>query len=95
MSAETGVGPSIASGSQTWSGNCADLPQAPAKTHTAAAVSHSRLMSPARAISRISWMLKVCVCVNRIMMPISSPTSPMRVVMNAFFAASAADGRSL
>ena len=29
MSAETGVGPSIASGSQTYSGICADLPVAP------------------------------------------------------------------
>ena len=29
MSADTGVGPSIASGSQTCSGNCADLPTAP------------------------------------------------------------------
>jgi hypothetical protein len=27
--AETGVGPSMASGSQTWSGICADLPMAP------------------------------------------------------------------
>ncbi len=29
MSAETGVGPSMASGSQTWRGNWADLPKAP------------------------------------------------------------------
>ncbi len=29
MSAETGVGPSMASGSHTCSGNCADLPMAP------------------------------------------------------------------
>ena len=29
ISAETGVGPSIASGSHTWSGNWADLPTAP------------------------------------------------------------------
>ena len=29
ISAETGVGPSMASGSQVWSGNCADLPIAP------------------------------------------------------------------
>ncbi len=28
------------------------------------------------------------------MMPMSRPTSPMRVVMNAFFAASAAERRS-
>ena len=31
ISAETGVGPSIASGSQTWRGSCADLPTAPQK----------------------------------------------------------------
>ena len=29
ISAETGVGPSIASGSHTCSGSCADLPTAP------------------------------------------------------------------
>ena len=29
ISAETGVGPSIASGSQTWNGNCALFPIAP------------------------------------------------------------------
>jgi len=29
MRAETGVGPSIASGSQMWNGNWADLPAAP------------------------------------------------------------------
>ncbi len=29
MSAETGVGPSMASGSHVWSGSCADLPHAP------------------------------------------------------------------
>ena len=33
--AETGVGPSIASGSQTWSGNWALLPTAPAKSSSA------------------------------------------------------------
>ena len=31
MSAETGVGPSMASGSQVWSRNWADLPMAPMK----------------------------------------------------------------
>src|SRR5438876_5080950 len=35
ISAETGVGPSIASGSQTCSGNCADFPAAPAKSPSA------------------------------------------------------------
>ena len=38
MSAETGVGPSIASGSQTCSGNCALLPIAPRKSSSAIAV---------------------------------------------------------
>src|SRR5262245_33735497 len=33
--ADTGVGPSIASGSQTWSGNWALLPTAPAKMRSA------------------------------------------------------------
>src|SRR3990170_6307437 len=35
MRADTGVGPSIASGSQTWSGNWALLPIAPAKIRSA------------------------------------------------------------
>src|SRR5438067_11563912 len=35
MSALTGVGPSIASGNQTWSGNCPDLPTAPQKIRSA------------------------------------------------------------
>ena len=38
ISAETGVGPAMASGSQTNSGSWADLPQAPRKSITAMAV---------------------------------------------------------
>src|SRR5476649_931997 len=37
--AETGVGPAIASGSQTYSGICADLPQAPTSSSMAMMVS--------------------------------------------------------
>src|SRR5689334_21640301 len=33
ISADTGVGPAIASGSHTYSGSCALLPQAPTKKH--------------------------------------------------------------
>ena len=40
MSAETGVGPSIASGNQTWRGNWALLPMAPPKTSAAARVNN-------------------------------------------------------
>src|SRR6202158_6437287 len=35
----TGVGPSIASGSQTYNGSCADFPVAPTKSNSAIAVS--------------------------------------------------------
>ena len=38
MSADTGVGPSMASGSHTCSGNCALLPTAPRKSRSAIAV---------------------------------------------------------
>ncbi len=36
MSAETGAGPAMASGSHSWSGNCADLPMAPPSIRRAA-----------------------------------------------------------
>ena len=38
MRADTGVGPSMASGSQTYRGSCADLPQAPRNSSRQAAV---------------------------------------------------------
>src|SRR5664280_3787163 len=38
ISADAGVGPSIASGSQSWNGNCADLPATPTSRHRSAAV---------------------------------------------------------
>jgi hypothetical protein len=43
ISAEIGVGPSIESGSQTWSGNCALLPIAPMnrQMHATVITSHS------------------------------------------------------
>ncbi len=44
MSADTGVGPSIASGSQVCSRNCADLPIAPMNSRKAASVSASTSM---------------------------------------------------
>src|SRR5437868_12483862 len=41
ISAETGVGPSIASGSQVWSGTWADFPMAPMKSRIQSVVSVS------------------------------------------------------
>jgi hypothetical protein len=44
-SAETGVGPAIAEGSQVWNGSCADLPSAP--------TSRSHGDQPSRRLSSI------------------------------------------
>src|SRR6476469_2317733 len=44
INAEIGVGPSIESGSQTCSGNCADLPIAPMNRQMQAAVSSGQLV---------------------------------------------------
>src|SRR5690349_3853517 len=38
MRADTGVGPAMASGSHTYNGSCADLPQAPTNSSSAMAV---------------------------------------------------------
>ena len=91
MRAETGVGPSMASGSQTWSGNCALLPIAPVKTSSAIAV----IVAGARlgALSITSRMSSVPRLTKISMMPSAKPTSPTRLTMNAFLAASAALGR--
>ena len=87
--ADTGVGPAMASGSQVCSGNCADLP-------TTAAISASPANSrrvwgifPATAAALIFSMSKVWPARKNVMvMPMSRPMSPVRVVKNAFRAAS-------
>src|ERR1700674_2504885 len=43
INAEIGVGPSMESGSQTWSGNCADLPIAPMNSRMHTGVSNAQL----------------------------------------------------
>ena len=91
MSAETGVGPSMASGSHTCRGNCADLPTAPAKMPSAKSVSTASVIWPCWAISWMSGMLKVLVFDQMSRTASRKPISPRRVVRNAFFAASAAD----
>ena len=47
--AETGVGPAIASGSQTYSGICADLPQAPKNSNSPIPVSNQPGVPPCTA----------------------------------------------
>ena len=90
----TGVGPSIASGSQTWKGTCADFPMAPRNRSTAAIVVTVSLMAPVCTASKASSMLKLPTSRQMSRMPTKSPTSPMRVTINAFLAASRAEGSS-
>ena len=87
--AETGVGPAIASGSHTCSGNCADLPTVPPNSRSAAIDTNSGETTPRPMISPISWMFVVVKPVTAInaMMPNMNGTSPIRVVMNALIAA--------
>jgi hypothetical protein len=78
----------MASGSQVWSGNCADLPITAISRAAAAATSAVRPISPAIAISLIWAMSKLrSAAKNRIEMPTSRPMSPVRVVRNALRAA--------
>jgi hypothetical protein len=52
ISAETGVGPAIASPSQLCSGNCADLPQAASSSSRPIAVSAPSFALPAARVDR-------------------------------------------
>lgn len=71
--AETGVGPSMASGSHTCSGNWADLPTAPQNRHSTVMFSRVSLM-PAGISIRLK--LSVLVSAQRVRMPIRKPKSP-------------------
>ena len=90
ISAETGVGPSIASSSQVCSGNCADFPQA--------ASSRSRPMTvitlcDAPPVSSETFANDVVPKVTNIRpMPSDRPMSPTRLITKAFLAAAAAEG---
>ena len=90
--ADTGVGPSIASGSQTWSGNWALLPIAPANTSRATTTTGIGFDSPCATMVAIEpRMSSVPVLTKMAMIPSAKPTSPTRLTMNAFLAASAAE----
>ena len=71
MSAETGVGPSIASGSQVYSGICADLPVAPTKSSRVAIDRMPKPVSTGRPATSpaIRWKSSVPNCVNSANMP--------------------------
>ena len=90
ISADTGVGPSMASSSQDCSGTCADLPQAPSRSSSPSAVSTP--LPAACAPLKTPVKLTVPNVLNMRKIAIVSPVSPIRFTMNAFLAATAADG---
>jgi hypothetical protein len=89
IKAETGVGPAMASGSQTYSGSCADFPHAPNKSRNAIAVSAGSDL-PATAGNTVpkSSDPKLTTIRN---MANENPKSPMRFTMNALLPASVAN----
>ena len=79
----------MASGSQTWRMNWPDFDITAAISEHDATSSTRWLISPLTAFSLISRMLKVCPAPkNRMITPQIRPTSPTRLVMKAFSAAS-------
>ena len=101
ISAETGVGPSIASGNHVCKPSWADFPIAPKKSRR----QHSVIAStskPRKAIllpcsdgicAKILSKFTVPVKVNSAKIPSAKPTSPTRLTTNALMAAAQALGR--
>ena len=90
ISALTGVGPAMASGSQTYSGIWADLPQAPMNRQMQAAFSSvvsAAAIAPALLSSPVYSSVPKCQKIRN--MPIMKPKSPMRLATKAFLPAMA------
>src|SRR5665647_946672 len=92
--AEAGVGPSIASGSQSWNGNCADLPAMPLSRQMNAAVSRVDPGRPDQVAIR-SRMLVVPAPEARMIRPMTKARSAKRVTKNALMAARDAESLRL
>src|SRR5215472_11835121 len=90
ISADTGVGPSIASSSQDCSGSCADLPHAPSRSSSPSA--SATPLPPDLAAPKTPVNVNVPNSANISMTASDRPASPTRFTTNAFFAATAADG---
>ena len=94
ISAETGVGPAIASGNQTCSGICADLPVAPMKSSTPTRLAETAGAMGAANAALISSMFTVPSAQYSRNRPSRKPASPTRFVMKAFLPAAALAGSS-
>ena len=100
MRAETGVGPSIASGNQVCSRNCADLPMAPMNSSRQIKVSASTsqlrkwidLPTSEGACANTVSRSTAPVIRNMAKMPSANPKSPIRLTTNALIAAALASG---
>src|ERR1700733_2188781 len=85
ISADTGVGPSMASSSQDWSGSWADLPQAASSSSRPSA--RPTPEPPDFADANTPVKLNVPNSANISMIASDRPASPILLAMNAFFAA--------
>ena len=85
----------MASGSQTKSGICALLPVAGKQHQQSVVIVTTLACGPdGRALAKTSAKFSVPKLVQMNMIASASPKSPMRLTMNAFLPASAADGFS-
>ncbi len=100
ISADTGVGPSMASGSQVCSRNCADLPMAPMNSSRqisvrASACQPKKLMvlpAIAGAWAKMVSKSTAPTIMNSAKMPSAKPKSPTRLTTKALIAAALASG---
>ena len=90
ISADTGVGPSIASSSQDCSGTWADLPQAPSSSSRPSRVAWSRRPRSMPALTSAKAEEPKLASIS--MIASDMPRSPTRLTTNAFLAAVAALG---
>src|SRR4029453_11563320 len=92
MSADTGVGPSMASGNHACSGNWPDLPQAPSNSRRPM----MRIVVELSALRPLNtssyWTVPSVANIRNIAVP--RPGPPARFIRNAFLPAVAALGRS-
>ena len=94
MRALTGVGPSIASGSQVWSGSCADLATAPPSRPSATRFTTQWFEESPCARAKVVAKSSVRVCWMRRKNASAIVASPKAFMTKAFFAAAIALGRS-
>ena len=92
ISADTGVGPSMASGSHVWSGTCADLANAPTRISRQPATRSASLVSNCCSSSTAKPRRKSSVPSSLKMkyVPSTRPTSPTTLMTNALMPAAVA-----